>query len=117
MAASRSDIEQAYALLAHAEALGYHRKWDRLVSGILLERTKLNLVEGRFAEASACVVRLERLAALNPITVRCAHSEIHRDRDLARVELAFAHNRWTSAVSLLEALYPHPHTLPNTPLT
>ncbi len=105
IAASRSDIEQAYALLAHAEALGYHRKWDRLVSGILLERTRLNLVEGRFAEASACVVRLERLAALNPVTVRCAHSEIHRDRDLARVEVAFAHNRWAEAVDLLEGLY------------
>ena len=105
IAAWRSDIEQAYALLAHAEALGYHRKWDRLVSGILLERTRLNLVEGRFAEASACVVRLERLAALNPVTVRCAHSEIHRDRDLARVELAFAHNRWAEAVDLLEGLY------------
>jgi LuxR family maltose regulon positive regulatory protein len=105
IAASRSAFEHAYGLLAQAEALGYNRKWDRLVSGVLLERTRLHVLEGRFGEASACVVRLERLAALNPVAAPCARSEIHRDRDLARVELACAHNRWAEAVALLEGLH------------
>jgi LuxR family maltose regulon positive regulatory protein len=71
---------------------------------VLLERTRLHVLEGRFGEASACVVRLERLAALNPVAAPCARSEIHRDRDLARVELACAHNRWAEAVGLLDGL-------------
>jgi ATP/maltotriose-dependent transcriptional regulator MalT len=105
VAASRSAFEHAYGLLAHAESLGYNRKWDRLVSGVLLERTRLHLLECRFGEASACVVRLERLALLNPAGGPCAHAEIHRDRDLARVELACAHNQWAEAVDLLEGLH------------
>lgn len=105
IAASRSAFEHAYGLLAQAEALGFNRKWDRLVCGVLLERSRLNLREGRLGEASACVVRLERLAAIVPVTQPCAHSEIHRDRDLARVALACAHSRWAEAVSILEALY------------
>ena len=105
VAALRSDIENAYALLSQAESLGYQRKWDRLVSGMLFERTRLLLSEGRFAEASACVTRLERLAALNPVTTQCAHSEIHRDWNLAQVELAIVRGRLPEAIDLLEGLY------------
>jgi ATP/maltotriose-dependent transcriptional regulator MalT len=103
--ASRSALERAYGLLAQAESVGYNRKWDRLVSGVLLERTRLHLLEGRLGEASACVVRLERLAALNPVVAPCARSEIHRDLDLARVELACSHDRWAEAVGILEELH------------
>ena len=105
IAASRSGFEQAYGLLAQAESLGYNRKWDRLVSGVLLERTRFLLREARLGEASASVVRLERLAVLNPVAAPCAQSEIHRDWNLARAELACAHNRWTEAVDLLEGLH------------
>ncbi len=104
IAASRSAFEYAYGLLAQAEALGFNRKWDRLVCGVLLERSRLHLREGRLGEASACVVRLERLAANIPVTQPCAQSEIHRDRGLAQVALACAHSRWAEAVSILEAL-------------
>jgi LuxR family maltose regulon positive regulatory protein len=105
IAASRSGFELAYGLMAQAESLGYNRKWDRLVSAVLLERTRLHLVEGRLGEASACVVRLERLAAANPVAAPCSRTEIHRDRDLARAELACAHNRWTEAVDILDGLH------------
>ena len=104
IAAARSNIEHAYALLAQGESLGYNRRWDRLVTGVLLERTRLHLAEARLAEASACVVRLERLAELDPMTARCARSEIHRDRDMARAELAGARNRWAEAAGILEGL-------------
>jgi LuxR family maltose regulon positive regulatory protein len=105
IAAARSGFEHAYGLLAQAESLGYNRKWDRLVSGVLLERARLHLLEGRLAEASACVVRLQGLAAAHPVAAPCAQAEIHRDRDLARVELACAHSRWTEAVDILEGLH------------
>lgn len=105
IAASRSAFEHAYGLLAAAEALGYNRKWDRLVSGVLLERMRLLLREGRLGEASSCVVRLERLAALNPVTSPCAHTEIHQDWNLARIELACEHNRWAEVLTLLEGLH------------
>jgi hypothetical protein len=52
----------------------------------------LHLFEGRLSEASACVVRMERLAAANATP---AASQIHRDR--LRAELALAQSRWTEA--------------------
>ena len=104
IAAARSNVEYAYSLLAQAEALGYNRQWDRLVTAVLLERTRLLLAEGRMSEASACVVRIERLAAVNPAPVECARSQVHRDQQLARARLASAQNRWTEAVDILDAL-------------
>ena len=105
IAAARSNIEHAYALLAQAETLGYNRQWDRLVVAVLLERMKLHLFEGRLSEASACVMRMERLAAANATSVACARSQIHRDCRLARAELALAQSRWTEACDILEGLH------------
>lgn len=113
IATLRSDFERAYALLAQAEALGYNRKWDRLVSGVLGERLRLLLLEDRLGEASACVVRLEQLAALNPVAAPCARAEIHRDLALARVELACAHNHWAEASDLIENLHREAQALGN----
>ena len=105
IAAARSNIEHAYALLAQAETLGYNRQWDRLVVAVLLERMKLHLFEGRLSEASACVMRMERLAAANATSAGCARSQIHRDCRLARAELALAQSRWTEACEILEGLH------------
>ena len=113
VAVARSNIAHAYALLAQGESLGYNRKWDRLVTGVLLERTRLHLVEDRLAEASACVVRLERLAELNPNKDRCARSEIHRDRDIGRALLAGGLNRWAEASGILEGLQRDAKTIRN----
>jgi LuxR family maltose regulon positive regulatory protein len=104
IAAARSSIEHAYALLAQAETLGYNRQWDRLVVAVLLERLRLHLGEGRLSEASACAIRVERLAAVNPAPVACARSQIHRDLRLARAELASAQNRGAEACDILEGL-------------
>jgi len=104
VAVARSNIPHAYALLAQGESLGYNRRWDRLVTGVLLERTRLHVAEGRLDEASACVIRLERLAELNPATDRCARSEIHRDHLIARAVLAGGLNRWAEAGDVLEGL-------------
>jgi LuxR family maltose regulon positive regulatory protein len=113
IAVARSNLEHAYALLAQGESLGYNRKWDRLVTGVLLERTRLHLTEGRLAEASACVVRMERLAEVNPAPLRCARSEVQRDRDVGRAELAGARNRWPEAAAILEPLLRDAHTSRN----
>ncbi|HEY2257832.1 MAG TPA: LuxR C-terminal-related transcriptional regulator, partial [Variovorax sp.] len=104
IAVSRSNIEHAYALSAQAESLGYNRKWDRLVAAVLLDRTRLYVSEGRLSEASACVVRLERLATNSPVSGPCALTEIHRDRALAQAELLFAQNRLSDAADILERL-------------
>ena len=101
IAASRSNIEHAYAMLEQAENLGYNRQWDRLIAAALLERVRLYLSEGRITEASACLVRLERLAAACPAPTRCAWSEIENYRALASAYLAVAQNCPQDAIAIL----------------
>lgn len=117
IAAARDDMENAYALLSHAESLGHHRRWSRLVSGVLLERIRLLLTERRFTEASACAAQLDRLATCHPVSAPCAHAGIHRDRDAARVELAWARGRWTDAADLLARLRRDAHAMRSVRLT
>lgn len=104
IALSRSNIERAYALLEQAENLGYERQWDRMIAAAILERTRLYLSEGRITEASACLVRLERLAAAYPSLVPCAWSDIHNYRALGSAYLAVAQNRSQDAVVVLNNL-------------
>jgi LuxR family transcriptional regulator, maltose regulon positive regulatory protein len=111
ISAARDDMENAYALLSHAESLGHHRRWSRLVSGVLLERVGLLLTERRFAEAAACATQLDRLAAQHPVSAACAHAGIHRDRDTARVKLAWARGQWSEAAHLIARLRHEAHAL------
>ena len=104
IAASARHFERAYALLERAETLGLSRRWGRLVAAALVERLRLYIVEGRMIEASACVIRLERLAEEYPVSVRCAWTAIHNYLALARAALASAENRPQDAVPILTKL-------------
>src|SRR5262249_43489100 len=66
VAVLRSNVERSYALLDHAVNLGYARHWGRLMAAAEVERLKLYLSEGRVTEASASLIRLDRLAAEYP---------------------------------------------------
>src|SRR5258705_11772006 len=98
------NFERAYALLERAEMLGLSRRWGRLVAAALVERLRLYIVEGRMIEASACVIRLERLAGEYPVSVRCAWTAIHNYLALARAALASAENPPQDAVPILTKL-------------
>lgn len=100
----RGNVERAYALLDQAELLGYERHWDRLVAAAVMERARLYLKEGRLAEASASLMRLDRLAAECSCPSLCAWSEIHYYRLLGAVHLAVAQNRLEDAVAGLNRL-------------
>jgi ATP/maltotriose-dependent transcriptional regulator MalT len=100
----RGNVERAYALLDQAENLGYERQWDRLIAAAVMERARLYLKEGRLAEASASLMRLDRLAAACPCPSPCAWSDIHHYRLLGSVHLAVAQNRLEDAVARLNRL-------------
>ncbi len=104
IAASRSNIEHAYALLEQAVSLGYSRRWGRLCAAVELERLRLYLGEGRLTEASACVAQLDRLVDEYPASTRCAWSEISEYRSVAKSLLALAGTRPGDAVDGLRAL-------------
>ncbi|MCP3709314.1 LuxR C-terminal-related transcriptional regulator [Paraburkholderia sp. CNPSo 3274] len=102
-AGARSDTVQAYALIDRAQALAYARKWDRLSAGALVERTRLNLAEGRIVEAAASVAQLDRLADSARAAATSAAAEIGTYRGLARAYLAMAQGRTQDAADTLNA--------------
>jgi LuxR family maltose regulon positive regulatory protein len=104
IAASRSNVERAYALLEQAGNLGYTRRWGRLIASAQVERVRLYLGEGRLTEASACLVQLDRLVSEYPVTARCAWSDIANYRSLARALVALATGRPRDAVAILGTL-------------
>ncbi|MGF6960186.1 LuxR C-terminal-related transcriptional regulator [Paraburkholderia youngii] len=102
-AGARSDTAQAYALIDRAQALAYARKWDRLSAAALVERTRLNLAEGRIVEAAASVAQLDRLADSASAAATSAAAEIATYRGLARAYLAMAQGRAQDAADTLTA--------------
>ena len=91
------DPEQAYALLEHAESIGYNRGWDRLVGAMLLERLRWLCADGRLDEARACGVQLRRLAANHVETRLCARSDLAVYRDWGQAHLAFCDQNGSKA--------------------
>ncbi|MGF6819976.1 LuxR family maltose regulon positive regulatory protein [Paraburkholderia atlantica] len=105
IATARSNTEHAYALLDHAQALGYTRGWDRLTAGVLVERTRLNLREGRIDEAAAGVAQLDQLVSARAAASKPASPEIETFRAIGVAWLAMAQNRTEDAIeSLMSAL-------------
>jgi len=88
----------AYALLEQAENLGYERRWE-LIAAALLERARLYVAEGRIAEASECLVRLERCAEAYALPTSCAWSDHPNYRALGSACLAVARNRPHDAIA------------------
>ncbi|MPW19687.1 LuxR family transcriptional regulator [Paraburkholderia sp. CNPSo 3157] len=103
VAISRADFEQAYALLDHAQALGYTRRWDRMIAGVHAERARLYLREGRVTEASACVAQLDQLVDTRAAASKPASPEIETFRAVAVASLAMAQHRTDEAVESLKS--------------
>ena len=101
IAISRDDAEQAHALLRRAEVLGYGRRWDRLIAGVLVERARLYLAEGRVTEASACVVQLDQLVGSRCAAQGAVSPEIETFRATAVAWVAMAQNRTEEALGSL----------------
>jgi LuxR family transcriptional regulator, maltose regulon positive regulatory protein len=101
IAVGRSNFAHAYALLDTAQALGQARRWNRLVAAALAERTRLNLAEGRFAEAGAGVAQLRQLATSNAGSSAQVSPEIESYRDLGAASLAIRRQQTQEAVEIL----------------
>lgn len=101
IAVVRANFAHAYALLDNAQALGQARGWNRLVAAALSERTRLNLAEGRLAEAGACVAQLRQLAAVDTGTSAPVSPEIENYRDLGAACLAIRRQQTQEAVTIL----------------
>jgi LuxR family maltose regulon positive regulatory protein len=97
----RGNFERARAILEQSESHGHERGWGRLVAFVLAERLRLDLAEGRSAEAGVCVERLERLAAEHPATSLCAWSEIRSYATLGGALLAASEHRLKDSIDLL----------------
>jgi LuxR family maltose regulon positive regulatory protein len=103
-AVHRRNLERAHALLEQLENLGHARKWARAIAATLMVRARLYLAEGRITEGSACLNRLERLAAEYAVPTRCAWSEIGDYSLLTRAFLYVAQDRPRDAIAILRAL-------------
>ncbi|SAL52970.1 ATP-dependent transcription regulator LuxR [Caballeronia udeis] len=101
IAISRADAGQAYALLDRAQVLGYARRWDRLIAGVLVERARLYLAEDRIAEASACVVQLDQVVGSRCAAEEAVSPEIETYRAIAVAWVAMAQNRTEEALGSL----------------
>jgi len=105
IAALRSNVERAYALLEQAGNLGHLRHWGRLVAAIQVERIKLYISEDRHTEAAGCLLQLDRLVAEYPAPEQCASSEIASYLHLARAHVALAQRNWAEAITILRTLH------------
>jgi LuxR family maltose regulon positive regulatory protein len=101
IAVARSNFAHAYALLDSGQALGLARGWNRLVAAALAERTRLNLAEGRLAEAGACVAQLRQLATASAGSSVPVSPEIANYRDLGAACFAIRRQQTQEAVEIL----------------
>ena len=103
IAVARGNFTHAYALLDRGQALGEARGWNRLVAAALSERIRLNLTEGRLAEAAACVAQLRQLATADAGSSVPVSPEIENYRDLGAACLAIRRHQSQEAVAILNA--------------
>ena len=101
IAIARSNFTHAYTLLDTGQTLGQARGWKRLVAAALSERTRLNLAEGRLAEAGACVAQLRQLATADTGSSNPVSPEIENYRDLGAACLAIRRQQPQEAVGIL----------------
>lgn len=104
IARAHGQVERGFALLEHAEAIGYNRDWDRLVAALLLEHLRWLLAEGRLDEARAIGVRLTRLAAAHEAAPPSARSDLPLYRDWGLALFALADQRARDAQEHLAPL-------------
>jgi LuxR family maltose regulon positive regulatory protein len=103
IAAARSDVRQAYALLDRAQALGRARQWERMTAAALVERIRLYLAEDRVVEAAACVAQLDQVARSNSHRSHSLSLEIENYRAIGAASVAAAQHRTEEATVMLGA--------------
>lgn len=101
IAFTRGQFAHAYALLDRAQAIGHARRWHRLVAGVLVERTRLYLAEGRVIEAAGCVTQFDVLGAPSQDANRPVMADTETYRALATAFLAIARQQPHSVINLL----------------
>lgn len=102
---NQGQCDRAFELIGHAEAIGYNRGWDRLVSAMLLERLRRLIGENRLDEANATSVRLDRLAAPKGSVPACGHGDLLTFRDWGRALVALSDQRNSEARVMLGRLF------------
>ncbi|MFL9872124.1 LuxR C-terminal-related transcriptional regulator [Paraburkholderia megapolitana] len=103
IAIARADTERAYTLLDQAQILAYARGWDRMIAGVLVERARLYLDEGRMTEASACIVQMNQLVRSHSNAGQAVSPEIETYRAIAMAWVSMARNDTGEALASLEA--------------
>jgi LuxR family maltose regulon positive regulatory protein len=103
IAAARSDLTHAHALLDRAEALACARQWERLAAAALFERIRLYLAEERVIEAVACVAQLDQMVHANSHPSHSITLEIESYRALGAASVAAAQHRTEEAAAVLNA--------------
>lgn len=101
----RGNFERARAILEQGEAHGYERGWERLIAFVLTEQIRLDLAEGRIAEAGAHLDKIDRLARETSAASLCARSDIQNYASLAHARVAAADNRLGESIDLLASLH------------
>jgi LuxR family maltose regulon positive regulatory protein len=103
IAAARSDVTQAHALLDRAQALACTRQWERMTAAALAERIRLYLAEERVVEADACVAQLDQMARAHSHPSPSISREIENYRALGAASVAAAQQRTEEATLMLDA--------------
>lgn len=94
---------KARSLLDEAESIGAARGWRRVEVGMLLEKVRVCLLDGRGTEASACVQRIETLAADSVGSPNLESVDFGQVAALTRAWLQLADRCFESAAEVLEA--------------
>lgn len=92
---------RARTLLDEAERIATARGWHRVTAAVCLERTRYCLLDGRDTEASACIQRLEALAA-QAAKPSLEYLDLSRDAVLARAWRDLADDNHAAAARSLE---------------
>ncbi|HEX6705683.1 MAG TPA: LuxR C-terminal-related transcriptional regulator [Albitalea sp.] len=101
LASLRGDVDAAREVLEQGMALAAQRRWLRLSAALALEGVRLDLAEGRLAQAQRSVDALEAMLPGSPPAQRCALSEAWHAMRTARCRLQIARGQAPQAVAVL----------------
>lgn len=92
------DLARVRSLLEEAERLFADRRWHRAEAAMLVERVLMALVNGRSAEASGSIERLEAIASSSEKESHFVREEIARYAALAKAWVRIGEGRFASAI-------------------
>jgi LuxR family maltose regulon positive regulatory protein len=102
---ARGDTRRALSLLNRAERLGWERGWGRVVTSLLVERTRLHLQDGNLQEALSLLQAFDHLKAHHATSRQCSWTEIGTSSTIAKGLIASATGYTDDAVALLQEAY------------